>query len=253
MSRHHGKKTPEEKLAAASALVVGAGGLGSAAILGLARAGIGRIAIVDADVVDESNLHRQVLFGDAEIGRPKATAAQSRLAESFPRLAVEATAARFAPRNAWDFLEGHDVVVDGTDDPATKFLLNDLCVLAETPLVTASAVGLRGYVLTVEPGRGPCMRCLFEGPPAPEDAPGCDVLGVLGPVPGVLGALEAVEAVKAIVGGGTSLSGRLLSYEGVSGTFRMVEFDPRPDCAVCGDTPTIRSVTDLRGVTRGAE
>jgi len=246
MSPHgHAKRSPADKLASGSVLVAGAGGLGSAAILAIARAGVGRIAIVDPDLVDESNLHRQSLFCDADVGRPKALVARERLAADFGSIEVEATVARIGPADAWGFIEGRDVVVDATDDPHTKFVLNDACVLSETTFVTASAVGMRGYVLTVKPGYGPCLRCLFEGPPSAVDAPGCDVLGVLGPVPGVLGALLAVETAKAIAGGGASLVGKLLQYEGVSGTFRTVEFDERADCAVCGDTPTIRSAMDL--------
>lgn len=246
----HRKKSRAEKLAAGSVLVVGAGGLGSAALLALARAGVGKIVIVDPDLVEESNLHRQVLYAEGDLGRPKAEAARERLLADFPALAIEAIVGRVEPADAWDLVEAQDVVVDATDDPATKFLLNDTAVLCETTLVTASAVGMRGHILTIKPGRGPCLRCLFESPPDAAEAPGCDVAGVLGPVPGILGALEAVEAVKAIAGGGASLVGRLVTYEGVSGTFRVVEFDERFECSVCGDTPTIRSAADLMGGTR---
>ncbi len=239
----HAKKSREEKIASAAVLVVGAGGLGCAALLGLARSGIRRLTVVDPDRVDESNLHRQVLYSDTDIGMPKALAAKASLETSFPGIDVRALEARVTSGDVWDLLDEHDVAIDATDDPATKFLLNDAAVLSESTLVTASAVAWRGHLLTVKPGHGPCLRCLFEDPPT--DAPGCSELGVLGPVPGVLGALEAVEAVKVVTGGGKTLVGRLLTYEGVSGTFRIVEFDARPDCAVCGDAPTIRSVVDL--------
>jgi adenylyltransferase/sulfurtransferase len=243
----HARKTPEEKLAVARVLVVGAGGLGSAALLGLARAGVRRIGVVDSDRVEETNLHRQVLYTDGDVGAFKVLAARARLQAEFAGIEVDAHVARIGSADgqadAWDLMDAHDVTIDATDDPAAKFLLNDTAVLSESVLVTASAVGLRGHLLTVKPGAGPCLRCLFEGPPSAEEAPGCDVEGVLGPVPGVLGALEAGEAVRAIVGGRTAV-GRLVTYEGVSGTFRIVEFDARRDCAVCGDAPTIRSVAD---------
>ena len=233
-----------------SVLVLGAGGLGCPAALALAAAGVTRIGIVDDDRVDASNLHRQVLFTDRDLGRPKVTAFARALAGRFPAVAVEPYALRFEVENAPDLVAAYDVLLDGTDNFAAKFLANDAAVLAGKPLVHGAAVGLGGQLLTV-PARGkPCYRCLFEEPPPAGVGPSCAEAGVLGPVPGVIGALAGVEAARLAKGETPAFVGRLVQYDSRSMSVRTVRFNPNPLCAVCGPGARIHALAAADYPTR---
>jgi molybdopterin/thiamine biosynthesis adenylyltransferase len=222
-------------------LLIGAGGLGCGAALGLAAGGVDHLGVVDDDVVDESNLHRQVLHDDGAVGTPKARSLGRTLARRFPHVRVTPHEERFTAKNAARLLDGYDVLVDGSDNLGTKFLANDAAVLAQKPLVHAAAVGTGGQLLTVPAGGRPCYRCLFEELPE-QEAPSCAEAGVLGPVPGVLGALQAVEALRLLRGETPGFAGRLIRYDSPSLSMRSVRFRRNPLCRVCGDHPTITSV-----------
>jgi molybdopterin-synthase adenylyltransferase len=213
-----------------SVAVVGVGALGSAAALELAAAGVGAIRLVDGDRVEISNLHRQMLHATTDIGRPKAVVAAAKLARASRALRVEARAERLGPHNAAALLADVDVVIDGTDDVATKYLMNDLCVRAGTPLVHAGVVGFAGQVLTILPGEGPCLRCLFPEPPADEETAGCRDAGVLGPAAAVVGALEARVAVEILAGVATP---RLLRFDARALALRTTFPRRSPACPAC--------------------
>jgi molybdopterin/thiamine biosynthesis adenylyltransferase len=222
------------------ALLIGAGGLGCGAALGLAAAGVTRLGVVDDDTVDESNLHRQVLHRASRVGQNKAASLRAELAQRHPQLAVVVHAERFNAASAARLLAGYDVLVDGSDNLGTKFLGNDAAVLAGKPLVHGAAVGTSGQLLSVAAGGRPCYRCLFEELPPPEaSAPSCAEAGVLGPVPGVIGALQACEAVRFLRGERGAFVGRLIRYEAMALELRAVSFRRNPGCAVCGDHPSI--------------
>lgn len=223
----------QQRLAAASVLVVGAGGLGSPLALQLAAAGVGRIGLVDADRVDESNLHRQLLYGSADVGRLKVEAAADRLRDLNPHLEIVPVAARFAPGNALALVGGFDLIADGTDNFPTRYLVNDACVLAGRPNVFASVQRFEGQVAVFDAARGPCYRCLFPEPPAEGLVPACAEAGVLGVVPGVMGTLQAAEAIKLLLGLGEPPLGRLLLVDLLRLTFRSVRFVRRPGCPAC--------------------
>ncbi|HVZ71197.1 MAG TPA: HesA/MoeB/ThiF family protein [Polyangia bacterium] len=227
---------------AGAALIIGAGGLGCPAALALAAAGVQDITVVDDDVVDETNLHRQVLHSHADVGVLKVESLAHALERRFPRVRVEPFAARFDATNAIALVSSHDVVVDGSDNFATKFVANDACVLAKKPLVHAAAVGTGGQLLTIPAGGQPCYRCLFEELPPPGVGPSCAEAGVLGPVPGVLGALQGAEAARILGGQIGSFVGRLVQYDALGMTVRSVRFNPNPTCAVCGAAPRIRAL-----------
>jgi molybdopterin/thiamine biosynthesis adenylyltransferase len=219
-----------------SVLLIGAGGIGCGAALGLA--GAGRIIVVDDDVVEESNLHRQVLH--TKIGEPKATSLARALTERFSGLSVEPVVGRFDVSSAAALLARADVVIDGSDNLATKFLANDAAVLARVPLVHGAAVEAWGQLLTVPAGGQPCYRCLFEELPPPDaDAPSCAEAGVLGPVPGVIGALAASEALRILRGEKPAFAGRILRYDSRLMTMRAVSFRRNRACRVCGELPNI--------------
>jgi molybdopterin/thiamine biosynthesis adenylyltransferase len=223
-------------------LIIGAGGLGCPAALALGAGGARRIGIVDDDRVDASNLHRQVLFTDADVGEPKAVAAARVLSRRFSALDVVAHAIRFDVTTARELIAAYDVVIDGSDNFATKFLANDAAVLARRPLVHAAAVGMGGQLLTVPAGGRPCYRCLFEEPPPAGVGPSCAEAGVLGPVPGVLGALAGVEAALLLRGQAPAFVGRLLQYDSLRMTLRAVPFNPNPRCAVCAADARIHAL-----------
>jgi molybdopterin/thiamine biosynthesis adenylyltransferase len=233
---------PATSTAPKSVLIVGAGGLGCPAALALGAAGITRLGIVDDDRVDASNLHRQVLFADADLGELKVTAFVRALARRHPGLRVEPHAVRFDVTNAEALVAAYDIIVDGTDNFAAKFLINDAAVLAGKPLVHGAAVALGGQMLTV-PGHGrPCYRCLFEEPPAPGVGPSCAEAGVLGPVPGVIGALLGAEAARLAKGETPAFVGRLVQYDSRSMSVRAVRFNPNPQCAVCAPGARIHAL-----------
>lgn len=231
------------RLRASSALVVGAGGLGSPVSLYLAAAGVGRITIVDFDVVDPSNLQRQVLFGTSDVGRPKVEAAAARLRDLNPMVEIVPVDARLSSENVAALVAAHDVVVDGSDNFTTRYLVNDACVLAGRPNVYGSIFRFEGQASVFAPG-GPCYRCLFPDPPPPGLVPNCAQAGVLGVLPGLVGSIQAAEALKVLLGAGGTLAGRLLLVNALTATFREVRLRRDPACAVCGDAPTIRSAVE---------
>jgi sulfur-carrier protein adenylyltransferase/sulfurtransferase len=233
----------QERLKAARVLVIGAGGLGSPAALYLAASGVGTLGLVDCDEVDVSNLHRQVLFETGDVARPKAEAARERLESLNPEIMVVAHGLELRAANVRAVLGSYDVILDGTDRLSTRYLVNDACVILGKPLVSAAIHRFEGQAMTYVPGRGPCYRCLF-----PEAADGvvanCAQAGVLGVLPGVLGTIQATEAIKLILGAGEPLVGRLLTYDALDMRFREFAFGRRPECAVCGDRPTITEPRD---------
>ncbi len=232
----------QRKLKAARVLVVGAGGLGSPSALYLAASGIGTLGLVDLDTVDVTNLQRQVLYSTADIGRGKTQAARERLIALNPDLRIVEHAVELGPDNVMDIFRQYDVVLDGTDRIGTRYLVNDACVLLAKPLVSAAIHRFEGQAMTYVPGKGPCYRCLFPEPST--EIPNCATAGVLGVLPGVLGTLQATEAIKLIVGIGSPLIGRLLTYDALDLSFREFAFKRRSDCAVCGDAPTINAPSD---------
>ena len=231
----------QRKLKAARVLLVGAGGLGSPAALYLAAAGVGTITIVDDDVVDASNLQRQILHGSRDIGRPKTASARERLGDLNPNVRVDVHAARLTADNARALVAGHDVVLDGSDNFATRYLVNDACVLEGTPDVYASVFRFEGQASVFATQDGPCYRCIFPDPPTRELVPNCAEAGVLGVLPGLLGVIQATEALKLILGVGESLAGRLLVVDALAMQMQTIQIPRNPDCPACG-TRTIATL-----------
>ncbi|MDQ3705405.1 MAG: molybdopterin-synthase adenylyltransferase MoeB, partial [Chloroflexota bacterium] len=226
----------QKKLKASSVLLIGAGGLGSPLALYLAAAGIGRIGIVDFDVVDESNLQRQVIHGTSGLGTPKLESAKARILDINPNVRVDSYEYPLTSENALEIFRPYDVVVDGTDNFPTRYLVNDACVLLGKPNVYGSIFRFEGQATTFVPAddASPCYRCLFPAPPPPELAPSCAEAGVLGLLPGVIGLIQATEVAKLILGIGTQLVGRLLTYDALAMTFRELRISRDPDCPMCG-------------------
>jgi len=233
------------KLLESKVLLVGAGGLGCPAGLYLAAAGVGTLGIVDSDVVDRSNLQRQVLHTSASVGRPKTESAEATIRALNPDVRVVRHDLRLDASNVMDVIAPYDVALDGSDNFATKYLLNDASVLSGKTNVYGSIFRFDGQTSVFVPRRGPCYRCLFPEPTPPEMAPSCDEAGVLGVLPGVIGLLQATEAIKILLGRGEPLVGRLLTYDALAMTFREYRVRRDPRCAACGDSPTIREVRDL--------
>jgi sulfur-carrier protein adenylyltransferase/sulfurtransferase len=234
----------QARLKAGSILVVGAGGLGSPAALYLAAAGVGRIGLADFDAVDVSNLQRQVLFATRDVARPKVEAARERLTALNPHVEVTVHPERLARDNALRILGAYDIVLDGTDNFATRYLTNDACFLLGKPNVYGSIYRFEGQVSVFQRGKGPCYRCLFPSPPEPGLVPSCAEGGVLGVLPGVVGALQATEALKLLLGIGRSLAGRLLLYDALALEFREIALPRDPGCPLCGEKPTIVELAD---------
>lgn len=236
--------TGQRKLKDASVLLVGAGGLGSPLGLYLAAAGIGRIGIVDFDVVDHTNLHRQLLHGTKDVGRPKLDSARDRIRDVNPNVRVETHQLRLTSDNAMEVIEGYDVVVDGTDNFPTRYLTNDACVILGKPNVYGSIFRFEGQVSVFDARHGPCYRCLFRQPPPPGMVPSCAEGGVLGVLPGIIGSLQALETIKLVIGEGEPLIGRLLLFDALAMEWRSLRLRKNPDCPVCGPEPTVTELID---------
>jgi adenylyltransferase/sulfurtransferase len=231
----------QAKIRAASVLVVGAGGLGSPAALYLAAAGIGRLGLVDDDAVSLSNLQRQILFRTTDVGRPKVEAGAEALKALNPGVRMDIHAVRLTGANAMELIVGYDIVADGSDNFATRFLVNDACYFAKKPLVSAAVTEFEGQLSTYkayEPGL-PCYRCLFPEPPPPGAVPSCSETGVLGAAAGVMGSLQALEVLKEAAGLGTGLAGKILVYKALTAEFHTARLPRDPACPLCGTAPTI--------------
>ncbi|WP_022835398.1 molybdopterin-synthase adenylyltransferase MoeB [Salisaeta longa] len=249
----------QEKLKNASVLLVGAGGLGSPAAMYLAAAGVGRIGLVDFDQVEASNLQRQILYGTSDVGRPKLDAAAERLHDLNPHVEVDVHEVRLTSDNALDIIDGYDVVADGTDNFPTRYLVNDACVMTNTPNVYASIFRFEGQVSVFATEDGPCYRCLYEEPPPPGLVPSCAEGGVLGVLPGLVGTLQATEVIKLLTGIGEPLVGRLLMIDALAMNFRTLNIQKNPECPVCGAHPSVTELIDyeafcgLPSATNGTE
>src|SRR6266852_7982120 len=234
----------QKRLKAARILLIGAGGLGSPLGLYLAAAGVGRIGIVDFDVVDFSNLQRQVLHGTPDVGRPKLQSAKERLHAINPEVQVDLYETRLTSANAIQIMTPYDIVIDGTDNFPTRYLVNDACVLLKKPNVYGSIFRFDGQASVFFPPEGPCYRCLYPEPPPPGEVPSCAEGGVLGILPGLIGCIQATEAVKLIIGKGEPLIGRLVLYDALAMTFREFKVRRNLKCPMCGDKPTITQLID---------
>jgi adenylyltransferase/sulfurtransferase len=234
----------QARIKAARVLVVGAGGLGSPALLYLAAAGVGTIGIMDFDDVSLSNLQRQIAHRTADIGRLKTQSASDAIAAINPHVRVIQHNARLTASNALDIIGGYDIVADGSDNFATRFLINDACFFAKKILVSAAVTEFDGQLATFKAhdGTHPCYRCIFPEPPPPGTAPSCSEAGVLGAAAGAMGTLQALEVLKEITGAGESLAGHLLIYDALSTNFRKVRVKHDPECALCGERATIHEV-----------
>jgi molybdopterin/thiamine biosynthesis adenylyltransferase/rhodanese-related sulfurtransferase len=234
----------QKRLKAARVLCVGAGGLGSPLALYLAAAGVGTLGIVDFDVVDESNLQRQLLHGTSDIGRTKLESASRRLRDVNPHVKVVKHETRLSSADALQVVGDYDVVVDGTDNFPTRYLVNDACVLAGKPNVYGSVFRWEGQVSVFATKGGPCYRCLFREPPPPGLVPNCAEGGVVGVLPGIIGSIQALETIKLLLGAGTSLAGRLLIFDALALEWREVTLRRNPECPICGDHPSQRGLID---------
>ena len=235
----------QKKIKAASVLCIGAGGLGSPIAMYLAAAGIGKIGIVDFDTVDDSNLQRQILHTDADVGRPKTESARETLHGINPNVEVVLHNTRITSENALDLIRPYDIVVDGTDNFPTRYLTNDACVLLKKPNVYGSISRFEGQASVFAPHLGgPCYRCLYPEPPPPGTVPSCAEGGVLGVLPGIIGCIQATEILKLVIGIGNSLIGRLLLFNALDMKFRELKLRRDPQCPVCGEHPTIKKLID---------
>jgi molybdopterin/thiamine biosynthesis adenylyltransferase/rhodanese-related sulfurtransferase/molybdopterin converting factor small subunit len=234
----------QKKLKAARVLLVGAGGLGSPAALYLAAAGVGTLGIVDFDVVDKTNLQRQILHGTSGIGTPKLESAAARIHDLNPNVRVEPFETRLTSENALDIIREFDIVADGTDNFPTRYLVNDACVLLGKPNVYGSIFRFEGQASVFYAKLGPCYRCLYSEPPPPGLVPSCAEGGVLGVLPGIIGSIQALETIKLILGAGESLVGRLVLFDALKLQFRELTLAKDPDCPVCGRHPTVTELID---------
>lgn len=235
----------QKKISGSKVLIVGAGGLGCPVGYYLAAAGVGTIALVDNDEVELSNLQRQIAHSVKTLGVNKAESAKQTFEGLNPDVNVVTIKERLNSKNVLGLFKDYDIIVDGTDNFPTRYLINDACVMLKKPLVSGAILRFEGQVTTILPGEGHCYRCLFEEPPPPGLVPSCQEAGVLGVLPGVIGALQATEVLKLILGKGKPLSGHLLIYDALGVNFRKVKVPKNNDCAVCGENPTIKELTDL--------
>jgi len=237
----------QERLKNSSVLCIGAGGLGSPSTLYLAAAGVGRIGIVDADVVELSNLQRQILHGQSTLGMTKLDSGAARLHDINPHVVVEKHACNFTAENAMEIAKDYDVIIDGTDNFPTRYLSNDVAFLLKKPNIYASIFRFEGQLSVFAPHLGgPCYRCMLPQPPDPGSVPSCAEAGVLGVLPGILGSLQAMEAIKLLLGTGEPPLGRLIHYDALQTTFREFKLRRDPECPLCGDNPTITELMDYQ-------
>ena len=234
----------QQKLKAASVLIIGTGGLGSPVALYLAAAGVGRIGLVDYDVVDFSNLQRQIIHGESRLGDLKVESARDRILDLNPEIQVDIYNEFISSENAFEISEPYDIIIDGTDNFPTRYLVNDLCVLTGKPNVYGSIFRFDGQASVFYAEKGPCYRCLFPEPPPPGLVPSCAEGGVFGVLPGTIGSIQATEALKLILGIGDSLIGRLLLYDALDLSFQTVKLQKNPDCKICGHTPEVTELID---------
>ncbi|OGX60852.1 MAG: adenylyltransferase [Omnitrophica WOR_2 bacterium RIFOXYC2_FULL_45_15] len=236
----------QEKILKAKVLVIGTGGLGAPCDFYLAAAGVGTIGIVDSDNVELNNLQRQILHTTESVGTPKVASGKARLKALNPDVNVVTHHLRLDSSNILDIIKEYDIVVDGSDNFPTRYLVNDACVIAKKPLVHAGIFRYDGQIMTIVPGVGPCYRCLFPEPPPPGAVPSCQEGGILGAVAGVLGVLQANEVLKFILGAGQLLAGRMLIFNALDSTFRTVKVPKDKDCPVCSDHPTVTKLIDYQ-------
>ncbi|MEE3420470.1 MAG: HesA/MoeB/ThiF family protein [Lachnospiraceae bacterium] len=235
----------QKKLLNGKVLIIGAGGLGAPAALYLAAAGVGTIGIVDADVVDLSNLQRQVIHTTNDLGKAKVESAKETMEAINPDVKVITYHEFISASNIMSIIRDYDFVLDGTDNFPAKFLINDACVMAKIPFCHAGIIRFRGQLMTVIPGESPCYRCVFKNPPPKDAVPTCKQAGVIGAMAGVIGCLQALEAVKYLTGAGDLLTGRLMTFDGLKMDWHTVKLPPRGEgCAVCSDNPTITELID---------
>lgn len=236
----------QKKLLESKVLIIGTGGLGAPAAMFLAAAGVGTIGLVDYDAVELSNLQRQIIHLTRDVGKPKVLSGKETIREMNPDVHVVDYQERVSADNIIDVIkdQDYDFVIDGTDNFPTKFLINDACVLTETPFSHAGIIRFQGQTMTYLPGQGPCYRCVFHEPPPPDAVPTCKQAGVLGVMGGIIGTIQATEAIKYIVGIGDLLNGALLTYDALQMNFRKIKLSPNSDCPVCGQEPTIKQLID---------
>jgi adenylyltransferase/sulfurtransferase len=235
----------QKRIKAASVLCIGTGGLGSPIALYLAAAGIGRMGLVDYDIVDFSNLQRQILHGTEDVGRKKLNSARDRIKSINPNVQVDLHDMMFRSENAMQLVQDYDIVIDGTDNFPTRYLSNDVCVLSKKPNIYGSIFRFDGQCTVFAPHLGgPCYRCMFPEPPPPGMVPSCAEGGVLGVLPGIIGVMQAIEAIKMIIGIGDSLIGRLVSFDALKLRFKEFKIRKDPNCPICGDNPTIHELID---------
>ncbi len=234
----------QRALKAARVALVGTGGLGSPAALYLAAAGVGTLGLIDFDVVDETNLQRQIIHGTSGIGRSKLSSAADRIRDLNPHVAIERFDTRLSSANALEILRDYDVVLDGTDNFPTRYLVNDACVLLGKPNAYGSIFRFEGQASVFHAAVGPCYRCLYNEPPPPGLVPSCAEGGVLGVLPGIIGSIQALEAIKLILGAGTTLIGRLILFDALHFGIREIKLNKDPDCPVCGPDPTVTELID---------
>jgi sulfur-carrier protein adenylyltransferase/sulfurtransferase len=234
----------QRRLKSASVLIIGAGGLGSPLAFYLTAAGVGRIGIVDFDVVDLSNLQRQILHTTKDVGRSKLESAREKLESLNPNVKIETYEMRLTSENALDLIKEYDIVVDGTDNFPTRYLVNDACVFLKKPNVYGSIFRFEGQVSVFYADKGPCYRCLYKEPPPPGLVPSCAEGGVLGVLPGIIGTIQALETIKLILGIGEPLIGKLLLFDALRMKFRELKLRKDPECPVCGENPTIKELID---------
>ena len=234
----------QKKLAQARILIVGVGGLGSPAALYLAAAGVGTLGLIDSDVVDLSNLQRQIIHHTSDVGRPKVLSAKEKIQALNPDVHVVLHEDRFTARNALDLVRDYSIVIDGVDNFPAKFLINDACYFAETPLVHGGILRFDGRVTTIIPKQSACYRCVFKQPPPPGLVASCQEVGVIGVLAGVIGTIQATEALKLVLGIGRPLTDRMLDFDARRMVFREIPVTRNPRCPLCGDHPTITELID---------